>query len=252
MPDNFSFQNADPEVADAVPGVLEREISPLEATGAHWIAPSRAPEGAPVLRGTVELPGRPGRAELLVAGLGLHAVRVNGTSVAQGALEPAISDPRRVVWYSRLDVTDLLGTGTNTVEVTLGAGFCAMTTPNAWRWEQAPWRGPRMLIAALLADGVTVAVSDTDWRWEEGPVRFDSMYEGQSYDARMAGAPVDSPVTVAEGPGAGWPKGDTSPWRRAHRSPPPGGPAPAAGWATPAGSSPGWPVTTSTWPRGIG
>lgn len=201
MPDNFSFQNADPEVADAVPGVLEREISPLEATGAHWIAPSRAPEGAPVLRGTVELPGRPGRAELLVAGLGLHAVRVNGTSVAQGALEPAISNPRRVVWYSRLAVTDLLGTGTNTVEVTLGAGFCAMTTPNAWRWEQAPWRGPRMLIAALLADGVTVAVSDTDWRWGEGPVRFDSMYEGQSYDARMAGAPVDSPVTVAERPG---------------------------------------------------
>lgn len=128
-------------------------------------------------------------------------MRINGAPIAQGALEPAISDPRRVVWYSRLDVAALLRRGVNTLEVTLGAGFHAMTTPNAWRWEQAPWRGPRMLIAALLADGEPVAVSDAGWCWGEGPVRFDSMYEGQTFDAHLTGAPVAAPVVVAEPPG---------------------------------------------------
>ncbi|MCI1748687.1 MAG: alpha-L-rhamnosidase N-terminal domain-containing protein [Acidipropionibacterium sp.] len=165
---------------------------------AHWISRSSQQTStarqAPVFRREFRLAASSSSATLRIAGLGLHAIRINGVPVGSGALEPAISDPRRVVYYARHDVTPLLRAGDNTVEVTLGRGFFDMATPEAWRWDQAPWRAEPRLICALTREitlpdggpegnpgsGETILVSDGGWICGEGPIRFDSMYEGES------------------------------------------------------------------------
>ncbi|WP_420866822.1 alpha-L-rhamnosidase N-terminal domain-containing protein [Acidipropionibacterium jensenii] len=51
----------------------------------------------------------------------------------------------------------------------------------------------------------TILVSDEHWRCGEGPVRFDSMYEGETYDDRCS--PSDwGPVAVVSGPGGATPR----------------------------------------------
>ncbi|WP_051232435.1 family 78 glycoside hydrolase catalytic domain [Acidipropionibacterium thoenii] len=188
---------------------------------ASWISRPSSPRGkvasadasgdaaAPVFRRAFSLDAAPepdraagGSIVLRIAGLGVHAIRVNGVPVGVGALEPAISDPRRVIYYSRHDVSSLLRPGRNTLEVTLGRGFFNMATPNAWRWEKAPWRADPRLICALTRDDTEdiLLVSDQSWICGEGPIRFDSMYEGETYDDRCT--PGDwSPVAVVQGPG---------------------------------------------------
>lgn len=153
---------------------------------AIWIAPDQDTEPAPLLRRDVRVNGEPTRARLYVAGLGLHRCTINGVRVTDAELESGTTDYDHTVLYSGYDVTDLVSTGSSTLGVELGRGFYAMTTPNTWRWHEAPWRGPRKLLLRLeitLADGtVQVVSSDPDWRWSEGPTRFDSFYEGESYD----------------------------------------------------------------------
>ncbi|WP_084149543.1 family 78 glycoside hydrolase catalytic domain [Acidipropionibacterium jensenii] len=86
-----------------------------------------------------------------------------------------------------------------------------------WRWDRAPWRAsPRLICALTGGDGAegaehaeptestdpvrTILVSDERWTCGEGPVRFDSMYEGETYDDRRS--PSDwGPVAVVSGPG---------------------------------------------------
>lgn len=60
---------------------------------------------APVFRRAFSLDAAPepdraagGSIVLRIAGLGVHAIRVNGVPVGVGDLEPAISDPRRVIY----------------------------------------------------------------------------------------------------------------------------------------------------------
>src|SRR5699024_11355866 len=67
----------------------------------------------------------------------------------------------------------------------LGRGFHNMPTPNEWRWDQAPWRGPvraRAHMEVTCTDESTVSVTTGDgWRTRPGPVTFDSMYEGETF-----------------------------------------------------------------------
>ncbi|QCV87483.1 hypothetical protein FEZ32_03105 [Acidipropionibacterium jensenii] len=132
-----------------------------EALGqARWICrpssrPGRADTGddgaAPIFRRAFSLESVPRRAVLRIAGLGIHAIRVNGVPVGVGALEPAQSDPREVVYYATHDVTDLLEPGENTLEVTLGRGFFDMSIPRCVALGQGALAG--VPAADLRADG---------------------------------------------------------------------------------------------------
>lgn len=197
-------ENQPPGAGDASKALSGSDWSPFLGSGARWIArPGPDTDPAPVFHAAFRLDGPPASATLAVAGLGLHSVRLNGAAPAPGALEPAISDARRVVWYSVLPVAGLLTAGPNELEITLGRGFYDMATPDGWRWEQAPWRDRRRLIAELAADGRPILVSGPGWRVGDGPVRLDSMYEGETYDARAAaaGRAADTSVELVAGPG---------------------------------------------------
>lgn len=152
----------------------------------RWITSGEDGSVAPLLRREFTVPSEVARARLHVAGLGLHRTTLNGLPVTDARLESGLTAYDKTVLYSSYEVE--LRAGPAVVGVELGRGFYALTTPNVWRWEKAPWRSLRKALVHLeLLDGddrvVDVLVSDEQWRWAPGPTRFDSYYEGETFDA---------------------------------------------------------------------
>lgn len=155
---------------------------------AQWIGGTT--DTAPLLRRAFTVDGDIQRARLYASGLGYADLRLNGQPVTDAVLDPGFTDYGRTVLYVTHDVTDLLQPGDNAVGAELGRGFFAMNTPNVWRWHQAPWTSEPRLLARLVieyADGrVTEVGTDDQWRVIGGPTVSDSLYTGETYDARRA------------------------------------------------------------------
>lgn len=170
---------------------------------ATWIAADEDREAAPLFRRDLLVENPPVRARLHVAGLGLHRCTVNGVEVSDAHLESGFTDYDHTVLYSTSDVTDLLEQGPATIGVELGRGFYDMVTQNTWRWHAAPWRDQRKLWVRLeIVDvhGPTdVVTTDRSWTWTDGPTRFDSLYEGETFDARHDVEGWDRPGFDASG-----------------------------------------------------
>lgn len=170
---------------------------------------------APLLRRGFTVRKKISRARLYLSGLAYYEAHLNGRRVGRQVLDPGFTDYDETVLYAVHDVTGLLERGENALGVTLGRGFYGMTTPNVWNWHRAPWHGEPRLLAQLEIDhpdgSRTTVASDGDWRLTEGPTRSNSLYAGESYDARLA-------------PG-GWtlPGFDDSAWRPAGVEEAPGG-----------------------------
>jgi len=143
---------------------------------------------APVLRREFTVDRPVASARLYVAGLAYYDAELNGARVGKQVLDPGFTDYDETVLYATHDVTGLLSPGANEIAVTLGRGFYGMTTPNVWNWHQASWHGePRLLAQLVVAhrDGSTTTIgSDTGWQVADGPTTSDSLYAGESYDAR--------------------------------------------------------------------
>ena len=121
------------------------------------------------------------RARAHVCGLGYHELRVNGRKVGQSVLDPGWTTFDKRVLYVSTDVTDMLRQGANALAVMLGQG----------------WFKSRALLLQLnieFADGEKLAViSDGTWKAADGPLPADSVYDGETYDARLETKGWDGP-----------------------------------------------------------
>ncbi|MGI8906740.1 MAG: family 78 glycoside hydrolase catalytic domain [Candidatus Sumerlaeaceae bacterium] len=143
---------------------------------------------APLLRRSFDLKSAPRAARLRVCGMGYHDVYLNGQRVGDHVLDPAYTDYRKRLLYVTHDVTSLLNQGRNAVGVMLGTGWYDVHTLAEWNFDSAWWRATPRVIVQLeidMEDSSRVVIgSNKQWRVGEGPVVFDSIYEGETYDAR--------------------------------------------------------------------
>jgi alpha-L-rhamnosidase len=143
---------------------------------------------APVLRRRFTINKPITAARLYISGLAYYEAELNGRRVGTQVLDPGFTDYDETVLYATHDVRGLLALGPNMITVTLGRGFYGMTTPNVWNWHQPSWHGEPRMIAQLTIDhpngSRTTIGSDTDWELADGPTVSDSLYAGETYDAR--------------------------------------------------------------------
>ncbi len=155
--------------------------------------------GANQLRKEFTLKGRPVRARAYISGLGYYELRVNGKKAGDHVLDPGWTTYDKRVLYTAYDVTPLLAEGANAVAITLGQG----------------WYGSRAALLQLnieLEGGQAVEiVTDTTWKVKQGPILSDSVYNGETYDARL------------ETPGWDRPGYDDAGWKAATLADPPKG-----------------------------
>jgi alpha-L-rhamnosidase len=157
---------------------------------------------APTLRREFTLDKPVTSARLYIAGLAYYDAELNGRRVGTQVLDPGFTDYDDTVLYATHDVTRLLSRGANELEVTLGRGFYGLTTPNVWNWHRAPWHGEPRLLAQLVVrhpDGTTTTIgTDPGWQVADSPTLSDSIYAGETYDARHT--PVWQPSTALDPP----------------------------------------------------
>ncbi len=158
-----------------------------------WIA------GGNQLRKKFPVSGAVKRARAYICGLGYYELRINGRKVGGNVLDPGWTTYDKRVLYVTYDVTPYLRQGQNAVGVMLGNG----------------WFKSRILLLQMnveLEDGSVVSVvSDTTWKGADGPIVEDSIYNGESYDARL------------ETPGWDRPGFDDASWKPAAAAKAPGG-----------------------------
>ncbi|NTW42286.1 MAG: family 78 glycoside hydrolase catalytic domain, partial [Cellulomonadaceae bacterium] len=142
-------------------------------------------------RTEVDVPDGVVGAVLSVTSHGVHEVSLGGVRVGDELLSPGWTAYRDVLPFSTYDVTDLIGGGSRVV---LGA-----TVAEGWYGERfgfdgnfaTAYAGPIAFAAQLRledAEGVvTYLTTGTDWTASVvGPVTSASIYQGESFDARLA------------------------------------------------------------------
>jgi len=185
---------------------------------ADWIGDGRTVERAKTmparyLRGTFQLAKVPVRARLYVSAFGLVEPSVNGRPVTRDLFVPGWPDYRQRVFYVAYDVTALLQLGDNAWGAILGDGWYSGTMLPLHQY------GPEPMFSAFIdltdADGhVTTVTTGRDWKWAEGPVTMNSIYQGETYDARRE----DNRWNTVAGGGWAWQPVSVRPARRVYQS----------------------------------
>jgi alpha-L-rhamnosidase len=149
----------------------------------------RDPTPAPLLRREFDVHGQVRRARAYVSGLAYYELHVNGRKVGDHVLDPVFTDYDDRVNYVTYDVTKALHEGRNALGAELGRGFYGLEVGTVWDWHKPPWRDEPKLLMQLeieYADGsVERIASDDGWRTARGPRLSDSIYVGETYDARL-------------------------------------------------------------------
>jgi alpha-L-rhamnosidase len=146
------------------------------------------PPPEPLLRNefTLDKPIKSARA--YIAGLGYYKLYLNGGRIGDRELDPGFTVYDKTALYATYDVTDALRKGGNAVGVSLGRGYYAMTNPD--EWVASPWHSEPKLKLELditYRDGSTRQItSDNSWQLADGPTRTESLWFGETYDARLA------------------------------------------------------------------
>jgi alpha-L-rhamnosidase len=141
---------------------------------------------APLLRGSVDVPGDVDRARLYITAHGVYIAELNGARVGDHVLAPGWTSYEHRLRYQTFDVTDLARAGGNTLEVLLG---------NGWYRGRLGFTGGRAqygerlgLLAQLeitTTDGtVHVLATDGTWAAADSDVLADDLYDGQRTDLR--------------------------------------------------------------------
>jgi len=141
---------------------------------------------APVLRSTIELPAGIVRARLYVTAHGLYVPTLNGRRVGDHQLAPGWTVYSQRLRYQTFDVTDLVASGENSLEVLLGNGWYRGRLGFTGR---RAFYGDRLALLAQLEvtteDGaVHVLATDGTWTAGESNVLDDDIYDGQRTDLR--------------------------------------------------------------------
>ncbi len=123
-----------------------------------------------------------------VSGLGHYELKINGEKAGDSEFAPLWSEYDKTVYYNAYDVTSLLRSGRNAVSVLLGNGFFNVQRQGRYSKLQTSFGAPQLLLRMEINydDGSSQTIaSDTDWRYTLSPITFNSIYGGESYDARM-------------------------------------------------------------------
>lgn len=127
-------------------------------------------------------------AVVYVCGLGHYRLNINGATVGDAEFAPVWSEYDKTVYYNVFDVTDLITAGGNAVSILLGNGMFNVQRMGRYSKLQTSFGPPQMLLRLEInyADGTRQVIkSGDDWKYSLSPITFNSIYGGESYDARL-------------------------------------------------------------------
>ena len=144
--------------------------------------------GGNALRKEFNVSGKVTSAKIFIAAAGYYELHFNGVRIGDHVLDPSNTTVSERVLYNAYDVTHFVHQGGNALGVLLGEGWFAN-------------RIALVQVKIELEGGQKIEVgSDTTWQAGRSPITEDSLYNGESYDARLEQAGWDK----AGFSGQGW------------------------------------------------
>lgn len=143
-------------------------------------------------------------ANLTITAMGVYEAILNGRRVGQFVMAPGWTSYHKRLQYQEYDITDLLTTGKNEIEVTVGKGWYRSPLPGWGSPYQDELRARPCGLAAQITltfeDGSSKILSTNEsWKVSDGPVRFSEIYDGEIYDAAKL-PHFDQSAIVFDGP----------------------------------------------------
>jgi alpha-L-rhamnosidase len=154
---------------------------------AQWIEPSQSGDEAVLIRKPFALRGEVASARAYVTSHGLYQLFLNGQRVGDAELTPGWTSYRKRLQYQTYDVTSLLKKGGNAVGALLGTGwYVGEIGFDGTRNEYGKQPALLLQLEISYADGKTERiVTDGAWKSSRGPILRSSLYDGETYDARL-------------------------------------------------------------------
>lgn len=142
-------------------------------------------------------------AVVYVSGMGHYELSLNGRKVGDDEFAPLWSEYSKTIYYNVYDVTAMLQklNGSIAIEALLGNGFFNVQGRERYTKLQTTFGPPQLWLQMEIsyADGSRQTVkTDGSWQWRLSPVTFNSIYGGESYDARLTEQPRHN-VVICEG-----------------------------------------------------
>ncbi|MET0908748.1 MAG: glycoside hydrolase family 78 protein [Ilumatobacteraceae bacterium] len=129
------------------------------------------------------------RARLYVSALGVYTVTCNGAAIGDEVLAPGWTSYRHRLRYATLDVTDAIGDGDNVLGITVAEGWYRgrLGFHGGRRDTYGADIGPVAQLELFYEDGSSdTVVTDRQWRAAPDACIAASLYDGETYDARLA------------------------------------------------------------------
>lgn len=140
----------------------------------------------PVFRRTFEADSVQ-RATLTISALGLYEATLNGKRIGDYVLAPGWTRYDTRLQYQTYDITTMLQSGENILDVTVGQGWCVgrLTWEDRWNF----WADKTALIARIeleYMDGrIETIRTDETWLTAQSNILMSQLYFGETYDARV-------------------------------------------------------------------
>ncbi len=172
-----------------------------EPLGGQWITtPWEDQSRSPYVRKSFCLEEKPCKARLYMVGLGLALPEINGERINEEYFAPGCTAADKWVQIYTYDVTEQLQAGGNMLSVLLGNGWIKGPYGNKPHIHKNA--ADQFLLKAELrlewADGRDqVIVTDESWECAPSPILFNTIYDGEVFDAREVIADW-SKVRIAE------------------------------------------------------
>ncbi len=127
-------------------------------------------------------------AVVYVSGLGHYKMDINGKRIGDSEFSPVWSEYDKTVYYNTYDVTQEISSGKNAISVLLGNGFFNVQRLGRYGKLQTSYGAPQVVLRMDITyqDGSKESITtDTSWKYTLSPITYNSIYGGESYDARL-------------------------------------------------------------------
>jgi alpha-L-rhamnosidase len=185
------------EATAVEPGLLD--VSDITASMISAVSLGGLTDPAPVFFTGFEA-GSVESARLYITAKGTYRAEINGHRVGDHQLAPGWTAYDFRLAYQSFDVTELVTSGANSIEVTVGNGWFR---GNLGRPQRRDLYGDRLGVLAQLelrfSDGSTQTVAtDANWKVRSSNIISDDLYNGQTTDLRGASDSSESNVEVVD------------------------------------------------------
>src|SRR5262249_31270831 len=140
-----------------------------------------------VLRREFDVKPQLRRAIANVCGLGQYEMSINGRKACEDLLGPGWTLYTKTCLYDTCDITDLLKSAANSVDMLHGNGMYNVMGGRYTKFKRS--FGPLKAIAQIrleYEDGSIQTVGTDDaWKVAAGPITFSCVYGGEDFDARL-------------------------------------------------------------------